>query len=125
MILNEQKLKRSVPVAFDAISKYKVLVYCDIYTWAACYCDVILTDYFDAVSVDPFGITTALASQDVSAWQFIVAGLSDFIASFTTPASNASWSMPIIFRKEEYNHIQTKYNKKHPESANFLSAMFD
>ena len=59
--------------------KWKQVSYCDIIdTWAARLCDVMLTDYSDAVSIDAF-ITMTLLARDVSAWCFIVAA---FIAVY-------------------------------------------
>ena len=53
--------------------------YCHmIDTWAANYCDVILTNYSDTVSMDTF-IAMALPARDISAWQFIFAA---FIAVY-------------------------------------------
>ena len=78
---NKRKPYRSFLVVPDTI-KWKQMSYFDVIdTWALGYCDIILTDYSDAVSMDAF-ITMAMPARDVSARRFIVAAFSVYCFVF-------------------------------------------
>ena len=72
LTINKRKPYRSFPVVPDTISNENRCYFDVIDTWAAGYCDVILTDHSNAVSLDAF-IAMALPARDVSTRRFIVA----------------------------------------------------